>query len=51
MIRKFGEREVLDYLLINYDLTTLTDHTINELVAAWKEENEMRFARIAKNAE
>ncbi len=51
LIRKFGEREVLDYLLINYDLATLTDHTINELVAAWKEENEMRFARIAKNAE
>ena len=48
LIRQFGEREVLEYLLDNHDLTTLTDLAIDELAAAWKEENETRFAGFPK---
>lgn len=48
LIRQFGEREVLEYLLDNHDLTTLTDLAIDELAAAWKEENETQFAGFPK---
>ena len=48
LFRQFGEREVLDYLLDNHDLTTLTDMTFDELTAAWKEENDARFEKHPK---
>ncbi|MBR3293466.1 MAG: hypothetical protein IKI69_03465 [Oscillospiraceae bacterium] len=48
MFRQYGEREVLDYMFVNHDLTTLTDMTFAELTAAWKEENEARFAGLPK---
>ena len=48
LINTFGERPFLDYLLINHDLTTLTDKTFDELVDDWKaylEENYSEYGR------
>ena len=49
LFRKFGEREVLEYLLVNHDLSTLTDLSVNELSFAWQEDVEERFALLPKN--
>ncbi|MBR3293467.1 MAG: hypothetical protein IKI69_03470 [Oscillospiraceae bacterium] len=48
LIREFGEQHVLDYLLDNHDLTTLTDMTFDELRFAWQEDVEARFALLPK---
>ena len=48
LIRQFGDRAVVDYLLDKHELSSVTDLTLDELIAAWKEENEARFALLPK---
>ena len=36
LINQFGEREVLDYMLVHHSLKKLTDQTFDELVNDWK---------------
>ncbi|MBO5036858.1 MAG: hypothetical protein J6D42_07255 [Clostridia bacterium] len=48
LINQFGEREVLDYMLVHHSLKKLTDQTFDELVEDWKdflEENYWEYGR------
>ena len=37
LVKTYGEQETIDYILVNCDLSTLTDKSFDEVVADWKE--------------
>ena len=51
LCRRFGEREVLDYLFDHHDLKRLSEESLEELTRAWKESLEERFKDYKKAGE
>jgi len=48
LIKRFGEGDVLDYFLVHHDLSRLTDKSMEELMAEWKNYLEERFKDYEK---
>ena len=51
LCRRFGEREVFDYLFHHHDLKRLSEESLEELTRAWKESLEERFKDYKKAGE
>ena len=48
LVTRFGERPVLDYILKNHDLSTLTEQSFDELIAEWREYMEATYSDYEK---
>jgi len=48
LINQFGENDVLNYILVNRDINSLTDLTFDELVEWWRESLEENYSNYLR---